>query len=634
MRVPAVVLLLLMAQQAPVFRAGVDYVRVDVVVTDKNDVPVTDLTKADFELTDRGRPQTITDFEFVSVPVQTRTVDLKAPRPPEPDVATNIPASPDSRLFVMLIDDLHILEKDIVAVKKAMTEFLAALSPDDEVAIAFVGRSDLGQNYTRDVGRLLRAVDKVRDALGFGLEPGYGLQSLAHARSFAFTLKSVTASLAGSGHSRRAIVLVSNGTSIDPMADPTSGEYLAAMHVRDELNEAYELAHRADVPIYPLDPRGLIAPEDAIRGAPFLSYQARAEIARRIRIQNDRLAEIAINTGGRAFTKQSDLTRAVREIVRDNGSYYVLGFYPNPLDRDGKFHGIDVKVKRPGLRVRARYGYVAPAATAESAETKPVLDKAMSAGVNVSGLSLRAHVAPLAASPKGMTSAVTIEVTYPVPSDGSRRISDDLRISVLALDTDGKVKARVEQNRHFSGLAPEGLAAVTFLIDDAVELPAQPLTIRIGVASQALGKAGTVQLPVDVPKPSDGRLQMTGLVLTLDDPPKIGVMGGDLIADLVPFQPMLGRSFTSADAIRVFARVFWESRDTNVTATVTILGPRAPAGQSLTLSGGTVSGNRREATLDATVPLTALAPGAYVLRVETKLANGQSATREVPFQVR
>ena len=286
------------------------------------------------------------------------------------------------------------------------------------------------------------------------------------------------------------------------------------------------------------------------------------------------------------------------------------------------------------MRVRARYGYVAPSATAESVETKPVLDKAMSAGVNVSGLSLRAHVAPLAASPKGMSSAVTIEVTYPVPPDGSRRITDDIRISVVALDTDGKVKATVEQNRHFSGMAPEGLAAVTFLVDDVVELPSQPLTIRIGVASQALGKAGTVQVPVDVPKASDSRLQMSSLVLTLDDPPKIGVMGADLIADLVPFQPMLGRSFTNADAIRVFARLFWESREAEATATVTIIGPRAPKTQTVKLTGNTTNGNHREATLDTTVALNELAPGSYVLRVEAKLGNGQFAMKEIPFAVR
>jgi hypothetical protein len=135
-------------------------------------------------------------------------------------------------------------------------------------------------------------------------------------------LKNVATSLAGSGHSRRAIVFVSGGTSIDPFPPPRNiGELFAARLLRDELDAAYETARRADVPIYTLDPRGQVVPETAVRGWGPSTFEQRAEIQRRIGIQQDRLSEIAINTGGRAFTNQSDLTRAVREIVRDNGSY-------------------------------------------------------------------------------------------------------------------------------------------------------------------------------------------------------------------------------------------------------------------------------------------------------------------------
>jgi VWFA-related protein len=641
-------MLVLAVQQAPVFRTGVDYVTVDVVVTDRNDVPVADLTKDDFEIIDRGRPQAIADFQYVSVPVETRTVDVKAPRPPEPDVATNIPAAPDSRLFVMVIDDLHIIESEIIAVKKVMTDFIAALSPEDEVAMVFVGRSDLSQNFTRDAGRLLKAVDKVRDALGFGLdalargpspEPGAmgapNKTALNYARSAAQVLRNVATSLSGSGHSRRAIVFVSSGSVLDPRMKTNEDKLLAIELLHDDLAAAYEAARRANVPIYTLDPRGQVLPEDAVRGgiSRLPSFDARSRLIQNIKTQQDGLSEVAINTGGRAFLNQSDLTRAVREIVRENGSYYVLGFYPNPLDRDGKFHDIDVKVKRPGLRVRARQGYVAAAPGPVSVETKPALDQAMSAGVNVSGLSLRAIVAPVAASPKGMTSAVTIEVTYPVP-EASRRISDDLRISVLALDVEGKVKATVEQNRGFTGTAPDGQAVVTFLIDDVIELPSEPLTIRVGVASRALGRTGTVQLPLDVPKPSDGRLQIGALVLTTDDPPPVGVMGGELIADVVPFQPRLTRVFAVTDTIRVFARLFWDSRDPTVAVTLTLAGRRSSPPQTLTLTGAVVSGNRRQAELDTSMALTELAPGDYVLRVAAKLANGQVATREIPIGVK
>ncbi len=604
-------------------------------------MPVTDLKKEDFEIVVRGASQTISEFEYVSVPVGTRTVDLKAPRPPEPDVGTNIPPTPSSRQFVMIVDDLHMLESHIIPIKKVMTDFIAALSPDDEVAIVFAGRSDLSQNFTRDLGRLLRTVDRVRDAMGFGQsvlitrDTKEVSQALAAARALAFSLKNVASSLAGSSHPRRAIVLVSAGTPIDPDPDPRAIEEIAAARlIRDELDAAYAMARRSDVPIYALDPRGGVTAEEATRGGPPNSFEARAEITRRVRIQQGRLAEIAVNTGGRAFTNSSDLTRAVREIVRENGSYYILGFTPNPPVRDGRFHDVDVKVKRPGVRVRSRYGYVAPApaATAASESTKPALDAALSAGVNVSGLSLQAIVSPLAPVANGMRSAVTIEVTYPVP-EGTRRVNDDLRIRIMALDDEGKVKASVEQNRAFTGTAPDNQATVTFLIDDAMDLPSQPLTLRIGVASRVLGRTGTVQLPVEVPK-AEGRLAISGLAVTSEDQPPIGVMSKELIAELVPFQPVLTRAFAVSDELRVFGRLFWESRDPSAEVTVEIGNARRSVTRSLTVAGAAVSGSRHQGELDVRLPLAELAPGDYVLRVSAKISSGQTAVRELPIQIR
>jgi len=221
------VVALLIAQplpQAPVFRAGTDYVRVDVVVTDKSDRSITDLAKQDFTIEEGGRPQKIEDFQFVSVPLQHRPLD-RASMAASPDVATNTPASPLSRLFVMAIDDLHILEQDVSSVKRIMVEFIRALSPDDEAAIIFVSHSNLGQNFTSDARLLMRTVDHVSDALGFGLDAlGRSTGSnvvyndvkyiCACARSADLAIRNITASLAGSAHPRRAIVYVTDGSIV------------------------------------------------------------------------------------------------------------------------------------------------------------------------------------------------------------------------------------------------------------------------------------------------------------------------------------------------------------------------------------------------------------------------------------
>jgi hypothetical protein len=66
-------------QSSPQFRSTTTYVVLDVVVTDRDDRVITDLTKDDFRITERGRPQAIADFTFVSIPPANRVVDLDAP---------------------------------------------------------------------------------------------------------------------------------------------------------------------------------------------------------------------------------------------------------------------------------------------------------------------------------------------------------------------------------------------------------------------------------------------------------------------------------------------------------------------------------------------------------------------------
>lgn len=263
--------LLLGAQQAPVFRAGAEYVPVDVVVTDAQDVPIPNLTADEFEIYDDGRRQTIADFKFVSIPVAERDLAAIRSQTVVRDVASNVRLSPDSRLFVLLVDDLHTLESDIIAVKKVMSDFVRALSPDDEVAVVFVGRSDLSLNFTTDTPRVLKAIERTREAFGFAID-ALGRSSndsrgrddramTAPGRAVAFAFKNVAQALAGSTHQRRAIVYVSGGSPIDHRNATSQSEIVMA-----DLKGAFEVARRANVPIYSLDPRGLAQPADAVRG--------------------------------------------------------------------------------------------------------------------------------------------------------------------------------------------------------------------------------------------------------------------------------------------------------------------------------------------------------------------------------
>jgi VWFA-related protein len=130
------------------------------------------------------------------------------------------------------------------------------------------------------------------------------------------------------------------------------------------LEDVYAAARLANTAIYALDPRGQVAPENSVRGgiSAIANERTRRRLEQNLRHQQNYLARIALNTGGRSFTNQSSVSRAVQEIVAENGSYYLLRYAPDPLVRDGKFHRIEVTVKRAGVHLRSRPGYFSPRA--------------------------------------------------------------------------------------------------------------------------------------------------------------------------------------------------------------------------------------------------------------------------------
>jgi len=80
---------------------------------------------------------------------------------------------------------------------------------------------------------------------------------------------------------------------------------------------------------------------------------------------------LAADTGGYVIRNTNDFAGALAEVADDTGRYYVLGYAPSAPAAEGTYRRIEVRVKRPGVSVRARRGYLAglpPAAPAPASE--------------------------------------------------------------------------------------------------------------------------------------------------------------------------------------------------------------------------------------------------------------------------
>src|SRR3954454_7515184 len=147
--------------QGPTFRVRVDYVEVDIVVTDKQGNLVRDLKKEDFQVLEDGKAQSITNFTTVDIPVERADRPLYEDSPIEPDVKTNERPF-EGRVYVMVIDDLHTRFGRTNRVKVAAKQFIERrLGANDLMAVVHTsGASDASQEFTGNKRLLLAAVDK------------------------------------------------------------------------------------------------------------------------------------------------------------------------------------------------------------------------------------------------------------------------------------------------------------------------------------------------------------------------------------------------------------------------------------------------------------------------------------------
>jgi VWFA-related protein len=617
-------------QARSVFRAGVEYVAVDVVVTDAHDKLVTDLSVKDFEIREEDRGQRILDFAHVSVPVNHRAVDLHAVPAPPPDVASNPVPSPASRAFVFAIDDGAIRVSELAQLKRVMTSFLQDLAPTDRVAVVYIRRSDLAQDFTSDPGQLVRAVNNINAAIGW--QPD--------ARSTRLVLDHVVASLATLPQTRRAVVYVSSGFRTCP--DPrVSVEGCAGLDVipytvsdvftQPGLQDLFERARAADVPIYTLDPQGLKAPALNLGGhLEDQTPQNRAAVDTRNRITEDFLRTVPDNTQGLAFVNTNQLQDAVTAIMTDNSDYYVLGYSPSPYGADDKFHPIEVSVvTRPGLHVRARQGYVA-SQRAPVSDARTRLMAAVGDPELHSDLGLRAFAAPVAAAPNGATAIITLGVSYPALTADQRRTDDDLLVSYVAADPDGHVM-KAEPRAFHVALSGTTRDAVDLSVDDVMALPKGRWTLIVGASSRLLGTVGTLHLPVEVRALPGSDLESSPLILGLAAGAPALVAQPESIATLVPFQPTTARTFTSSQQLRVFSRVF-AAKPAGLTAELRVT-RGGKVVEMLPLRITPTPSVEGAEDCEATLDLKSLPTGDYALEFSARMSRNQTSTRAVGFHV-
>ena len=130
------------------------------MVTDGQGRVVTDLTQADFDVLEDGRPQKVAAFSLVNLPIERAVRPLFLGAPVEPDVQANTVV--EGRIYIIVLDDLHSNFTNTPRVKRFLREFIEQnFGTNDLAAVVYTsGRAVAGQEFTNNRRLLLEAVDR------------------------------------------------------------------------------------------------------------------------------------------------------------------------------------------------------------------------------------------------------------------------------------------------------------------------------------------------------------------------------------------------------------------------------------------------------------------------------------------
>jgi VWFA-related protein len=458
------------AQQPPTFESGTQVVQVDVRVFDKSGRFITDLKPEDFEVKEDGVPQPIGALTLVDEPgTPNQNQNANPNANPNPGTENRTPEPPNRRTaepqpsstWLFVFDTTHLTAPGLQRTQKAVEDFLKTKFRDGDLGgVVFEGKM-ANNRLTTQRDELVKAVQDMKlpgDAIAYQntmrrewpriadefeawrIADQNDKDALQQAIIRACSddpdqCKQVPPDLQIQNKARDIMTYADKATALTlrvveglcnglaRMAGPKTvvfvSEGFLTLNSTAALQHATGLANRAGAHFYTIDARGM----NKGAGSSIIDEaQAFDEAGPLVRmdLQEDGTNALAVDTGGMAIRNENNFGKALDMIQRDASTYYVLGYTPLNQKFDGKYRAISVSVKRPGVKVRARRGYLAiepakllkpartTAAPAAGAAPAPVNPAAAVAGSVASPSSSADAAAPAAASDPAAASAASL----------------------------------------------------------------------------------------------------------------------------------------------------------------------------------------------------------------------------------
>jgi VWFA-related protein len=645
--------------QTPVFRTGINYVRVDVIVTDKAGATLDDLKEGDFEVLEDGKAQKIEALKLIKLDGGYVESAKEAPKQIRTDFDEESEAARDDvRLFGIFLDDYHVRKGTSLSVRNPLSRFIdTQIGPTDMVGVMYPLEPTSAVRFTRNHDAVMRGMQKFvgrkydytpRNQMEeqYAHYPTEVVEQIRNQVSLS-AIKGLITHMGTLKEGRKALILVSEGftnalppqmrnadatmpglgnpNAFNPLAgdnDPNEQRYqtFAQFDMESDLRNVYDEANKQNVAIYAVDPRGL----------PGFEFDINENVGS-LRMDTEylnstmnTLRELSENTDGRAIVNRNDIDVAMKQIMRDSSAYYLIGYNSSQAPSDGKFHEIKVRVKRAGVQVRARKGYWAlnrdetarALAPAKPSAPKPIENAIAAATARPSKASVIRSWVGTSRGENGKTRVTFIWEPLPrSPGDRTTPGDEPSRVSLMALASDGSPS--------FRGKVPE--APVTPIRSPqrvSFDAPPGKLQLRVAVEGSGSQVLDSETREINIPDLTSATTSLgTPEVFRARTLPELNKMKAD--PDAVPTAI---REFIRSD--RVVVRVpAYGPGGTTPKLSVHILNRGGQSMNELTAAPAPHGGEQQ-----IEVPIAGLAVGEYVIEIKAT-GEGGEATELVGFRV-
>jgi VWFA-related protein len=542
-------------QRAPTFRADVVLVSVDVIVRDRDGAVVRGLTAEDFEIREDGQAQAIRTFAFQEIDdakapvasvelladVQARVVETAqqpattAARPAAPDAQTPLGAQDlvGRRLIVLLFDVSSMQPEDVQrSVESAQKYVDEQMSAADLIAVATVSSQlNVLTDFTGAREQVQEALNRLAYTEGTATPPPdaatMATDEVTTTDPDAAAAEEV-AELDMFNNDMRLRILKTLAETLQPIEQKKAVVYFSAGMQRGgsdnqvELRAAINAAVRANLAIYTIDTRGLqavVPGGDATRasgrGQGLFSGRGMAQQFARLSSSQGTLSTLSMDTGGRAFTDTNNFGEAFTRLRRDMSAYYLLGYNSTNRTKDGRFRRIQVRLKKPDLRVEARAGYYADRDFSHTArgDRETQLQEQLWAAVSATDLPVIVTSDFFRLTPDKYFVPIALAVPgsfVPVPAGKDKAVLDILG---EVRDERGFPVGRIRQTMELPAEASATLAGKQVLYQSGVILPPGRFSVKVVVRENANGTMGSFEAPIAIPQLNAASLKVSSVVL-------------------------------------------------------------------------------------------------------------------------